>query len=489
MENNDNLIDNQYTIIEKKGSGASSKVFLVKEINSEEIYAAKVLKKLDISESGEKEIKLFENEIKILNYLKEKTNNPFIIKLINSGEGEIVRPNKEITKNKYIILEYAEKGSLLDYIYYYRNKGLEERFGKIIFYKILQGIQACHKVNICHRDLKLDNILFDINFNPKICDFGLSEFNQNEFTDTVGTLKYEAPEILYNKPYNGFEVDIFSLGVTLFTLVTGTFCFQIAKRNNELYNLIKNKKYEKYWKKFENLGINLSNNFKNLFLRMVSYNPKERPIIEDILNDEWIKDIKDLNKEKFIELENEVKEELLKREIEMKKNIQIEIEIKGEIDSSSLGYNRSEYNNIKEYFNLELKPTYITKVFGINNCIIIKGDLNPVKFMNLFANKIIDKYENNCYIKESKKSLKFKVIFDEELDNDINEGGVENDEEENDNDYNEEYEINKKECIIKVKLLEIINEGYLVSFVKKSGELEDYYKKVDNIKFLVKDLL
>ena len=347
MENNDNLIDNQYTIIEKKGSGASSKVFLVKEINSEEIYAAKVLKKLDISESGEKEIKLFENEIKILNYLKEKTNNPFIIKLINSGEGEIVRPNKEITKNKYIILEYAEKGSLLDYIYYYRNKGLEERFGKIIFYKILQGIQACHKVNICHRDLKLDNILFDINFNPKICDFGLSEFNQNEFTDTVGTLKYEAPEILNDKPYNGFEVDIFSLGVTLFTLVTGTFCFQIAKRNNELYNLIKNKKYEKYWKKFENLGINLSNNFKNLFLRMVSYNPKERPIIEDILNDEWIKDIKDLNKEKFIELENEVKEELLKREIEMKKNIQIEMEIKGEIDSSSLGYNRSEYNNIK----------------------------------------------------------------------------------------------------------------------------------------------
>ena len=81
-------IDNKYIILEKKGRGASSKVFVVKPFNSEEKYAAKVLKVKDINEME----KLYNNEIEILSYLK---NNEiicsYIANLKNNGIGEIKR--------------------------------------------------------------------------------------------------------------------------------------------------------------------------------------------------------------------------------------------------------------------------------------------------------------------------------------------------------------------------------------------------------------
>ena len=145
-------IDNKYIILQEKGEGASSNVFLVKDLTSEEKYAAKVLKKSSI---------LFDTEIEILNSLKS-INNPYIINIINNDTGLIVRKDKPIKKQQYLILEYAEKGELLNYITLTR-KGFEEKYCKVIFQKILKGVQAFHSTGICHRDLKLENILIDKN--------------------------------------------------------------------------------------------------------------------------------------------------------------------------------------------------------------------------------------------------------------------------------------------------------------------------------------
>ena len=148
-------IDSKYIIIEKKGHGATASVYLVKEINKDTIYAAKVLKK-----SSE----LFDKEIQILTELKNQGNdNKYIVNIVDSGEGLIIRKNRPQLTRQYLVLEYASKGELFNYIYAAKS-GLNELYSKVIFAKILKGLQACHNAGICHRDLKMQNILVDENF-------------------------------------------------------------------------------------------------------------------------------------------------------------------------------------------------------------------------------------------------------------------------------------------------------------------------------------
>jgi len=123
---------------------------------------------------------------------------------------------------------------------------------------------------------------------------------------SVGTAAYCAPEILERKPYDGTKADIFSIGAILFVLMTKNFGFVEAKVNNcslnvknLLYKLIKMKQYAKYWglmEKFCNVK-NLSPKFKNLYLKMVAYNPDERPTIEQIRKDEFMAGIVNASEE------------------------------------------------------------------------------------------------------------------------------------------------------------------------------------------------
>ena len=194
--------------------------------------------------------------------------------------------------------------------------GFEEKHCKIIFYKILQGIKVIHDNGICHRDIKIDNILLDDEFNIKICDFGFSSYNKKFQDDEYfGTKKYIAPEIVKGMEYDGIKADIFSLGVLLFNLRTSKFLFDLAKVNgNSLYDYVKDKN-EKIWKIVESNGIiGLSNELKKLFLKMVSFEPNERPSIEDILNDEWFSEIRNLSKIELDSLNQEVVNEFKRRE-------------------------------------------------------------------------------------------------------------------------------------------------------------------------------
>ena len=296
------LISNKYITIEKRGDGATANVFKVKDIKTEKVYAAKIFK--DSSN-------FFLKEIEILNSIK-KVNNPYIINMIESNineNGQILTDGLE-----YIILEYASKGELFEYISL-ANNGFKEKYCKVIFYKILKGIQACHNAGICHRDLKLQNILLDNNFNPKICDFGFATFNDKNLKDYLGSLNYAAPELFLKKPYDGFKVDIFSLGVILLNLATCKIGFVKATKNDPYYRLIIDKDYKQYWYKVGKKINKISKELKNLYLKMVSFNPEERPTIEEILNDEWMKEINVLNKEEFEKLENEIKEWFLIIEI------------------------------------------------------------------------------------------------------------------------------------------------------------------------------
>ena len=194
------------------------------------------------------------NMINILNNLNA-LNNPYIIHYVANGNGPIVLNNKPPVNREYIVYENVIHSELYLYLTINHNQRFTERQAKFIFKKILEGIRAMHNANICHRDLKAENILLDENYNPKN-----------------------------------------------------------ANQNDNFYRLIMNpQNHAQYWEFFNNL--NLSQSFKNLFVSMVAQNPGQRPTIDQILNDEWMQEINNLNDNQRIALENQVLQEFQNREV------------------------------------------------------------------------------------------------------------------------------------------------------------------------------
>ena len=162
---------------------------------------------------------------------------------------------------------------------------------------------------------------------------------------------------------------------------------------------------------------------QDLFINMVAYKPNERPSIKEILNSEWMKEIRNMNAEQLEQLENEVREEFLKREPLVKEGLSKEMEVEEvkeglskemEVEESSSGEssgNRGAEDN-EEFFDLNLKPKYAQTGLNMNNYIKLTGNLNPSIFMNSLANKIIKEYKSeNCNICPIQDKLKFNVIY------------------------------------------------------------------------------
>lgn len=136
-----------------------------------------------------------------------------------------------------IVMEYAGGGDLLRLI---RRKGkLDEGDTKYIFKQIVYGIAHIHCRSVIHRDIKLDNILLDSEKGVKICDFGVSKIIKKGevIKEQCGTPAYLAPEIIQDTGYEGFYVDIWSLGVLLYAMLTGTVPFK-AVNLEDLHKLI-----------------------------------------------------------------------------------------------------------------------------------------------------------------------------------------------------------------------------------------------------------
>ena len=448
-------IASKYIIKEKIGSGGQANAFLVEEKKTKNEYVAKVLKR-------EEDISIL-NEIEILKELK-KNNNPYIINIIDSGKGFIIRKDREKRERDYFILENAKYGNIYDYIYY-KGDGLGELKGKLIFSKIIEGITCCHENNICHRDIKLENILMDEKLNPKICDFGFACKNGPDLNQFLGTTKYQSPEINYEQPYDGIKTDIFNLGAALIILVTGIYGFVSATKENKFYNEMILEDFDNYWYKIENKnpGIILSDEFKDLYIQMVKFKPEERILTNKILEHPWFKELEDYkqNEEKMKELNNEIQTDFDDLFDLVKSGLKDEIIIKN-IDSQFASYNTKsvniDYNEV--FFKSDLEPKYDNTPMNIKNCIKIKGYLDANSFMNNLCNLIINNYGvDNCYLEPDKKNLKFEAIFEKDEDN-------ENDKKKENDDNDEDKIVN--ELNMKIKLYKC-SDGHILRFKQIKG--------------------
>lgn len=115
------------------------------------------------------------------------------------------------------------------YIKTFENRRIPENDVRYIFKQIVEGINYLHLNNFVHRDIKLENILINKkNKDVKIIDFGFSVCVQadKKLCMFCGTPSYMAPEIVSKQEYNGKYVDVWALGILLYTMLCGKFPFK-----------------------------------------------------------------------------------------------------------------------------------------------------------------------------------------------------------------------------------------------------------------------
>uniref|UniRef100_A0A8C3HLL9 non-specific serine/threonine protein kinase n=1 Tax=Chrysemys picta bellii TaxID=8478 RepID=A0A8C3HLL9_CHRPI len=196
-----------YRLLKTIGKGNFAKVKLARHILTGREVAIKIIDKTQLNPTSLQKVS------------RELGHDPCLcvtVKLFEVIETE---------KTLYLVMEYASAGEVFDYLVSHGR--MKEKEARAKFRQIVSAVHYCHQKNIVHRDLKAENLLLDADANIKIADFGFSnEFTLGSKLDTFcGSPPYAAPELFQGKKYDGPEVDIWSLGVILYTLVSGSLPF------------------------------------------------------------------------------------------------------------------------------------------------------------------------------------------------------------------------------------------------------------------------
>lgn len=300
-DNNDEKSDDKsiptivggYLVKEMLGKGGFGEVRIGEHHLTGERVALKFLSKKEIHSLGAAE--RTNTEIQCLTALKHHN----IIRLLQHFEN----PNYLI-----LVFELMEGGDLMQFLHRRAQENQEaspspsgstlpkasltEEESRQVFYQILSGLSYAHNHHICHRDLKLENILLKGNSlsHIKIADFGLSEFIRpgSLIKSECGTLSFLAPEVFKGVGIAGPPLDVWSLGVILFALLCGRLPFEgpdllSSKRPRE--NIIRNRIIKGQYKIDDNIGPEA----KDLVKRMLHTDPSERLTIPEIFNHIWVR--------------------------------------------------------------------------------------------------------------------------------------------------------------------------------------------------------
>nr|XP_057920649.1 serine/threonine-protein kinase NIM1 isoform X2 [Doryrhamphus excisus]XP_057920650.1 serine/threonine-protein kinase NIM1 isoform X2 [Doryrhamphus excisus]XP_057920651.1 serine/threonine-protein kinase NIM1 isoform X2 [Doryrhamphus excisus] len=200
-----------YKVRGEIGHGTFSRVKMAFHALTKDKVALKILDKTRLDTHAQR---LLSREVSSMDSMQ----HPNVIRLY-----EVV----EMPSRLYLVLEYAGGGDLHNRIC---NEGkLADNISKITFSQMLSAVKYMHNINIIHRDLKAENVLFTTSGCVKVADFGFSTqiSNRNHALDTFcGSPPYAAPELFREESYLGPPVDVWAMGVILFFMVTGTMPFR-----------------------------------------------------------------------------------------------------------------------------------------------------------------------------------------------------------------------------------------------------------------------
>lgn len=238
-------------------------------------FACKVIDKKTIEIKYTGLMEQFNIEIKVLKLL----NHPNIIHLADTYE---------TSEKIYMIMEVMKGGELFDYVV---EKGtLSEEEASLLVRKITSAVAHMHSLNIIHRDLKPENLLLTSkgpNAEVKLIDFGLakvmSDSVQDQARSFLGTRGYLAPEMLQRHTYDK-AIDIWALGVIVFVLLCGCLPFDDDSAKIETESDAK----LKFTLRFPRWASNLSEAAKDLLLKLLAVDPKDRITADQALRHSWV---------------------------------------------------------------------------------------------------------------------------------------------------------------------------------------------------------
>ena len=385
-------IESDFELIGNKpiGNGAFGKVWKVIHINTKKEYCIKTINKRDIIE--QKLIKQLNKEISIM----YEINHPHSIKLINHFEDE---------KKIYMIMEYASNGNLFSYMK--KNKLNNETIIQFLR-ETISIIKYLHSLNIIHRDIKPENLLLDNNFRIKLCDYGwATHYNNNEHINTFcGTPEYVAPEIIKKEFYDE-KIDIWSIGVLLFEMICNYSPFSDKNNNERFKNIIKGKIN---WPK------NINFKAKKLIEKILKINPNERLSLNDILNDDFVIEYKEIKPELKV-MEISKKEIILSH---MMNNKKID-NFNNEIDNISDSDDNDSTNEISierdDYYKNECKNLKLQIMKIDSERLSFKKkylEIENIKNENENLKKDFDKLKNENMILENKLNERKELFYENE---------------------------------------------------------------------------
>ena len=199
------MLQDRYEILEKIGSGGMSEVYKAKCHKLNRLVAIKVLKSEFTSDAT------FVSKFKMEAQAAAGLSHPNIVNIYDVvDEGKL----------HYIVMELIEGITLKSYIAQKRRLDVKEAVS--ISIQVAQGIAAAHSRNIVHRDIKPQNIIISTDGKVKLSDFGIAKATSSNTisSNVMGSVHYSSPEQVRGG-YSDYKSDIYSLGITMYEMVTG----------------------------------------------------------------------------------------------------------------------------------------------------------------------------------------------------------------------------------------------------------------------------
>ena len=399
-----------YESISIIGRGAFGEVHVCKEKKTGSIVAIKKIKK---------KVLIIKNQIihvRNEQLLMSNVKSPWIVDLKASFQED---------DYLYLVMEFCPGGDLMNLLI--EKDVLTEEEAKFYLAELILSIEAIHKLDCIHRDIKPDNILIDINGHIKLSDFGLAKISEKIFENRldinsntiyhhnknyscVGTAYYVAPEVLSKKGY-GPEIDWWSAGIIFYEMIVGYAPFCSKDTSEVCYKVLNWKKYFKIPSEVkispeaEDLIMKLINNPNKRLGKNGASEIKKHPFFKDI---DW-DNIRNLKPPFIPEIENEYDTKYFETFEEIEPFYHTPKRFKRRKDIEYLGYTYKEDNDIF-FEHKQLEKSIFDNIkkmeFIENDNKIANTNYNSSRRIERIPSNNTNKQNSQIYLNTSKNKIK-----------------------------------------------------------------------------------